>query len=53
MNKYKAARHRCSDYRANVEKHDKDILAAYEQYTLYAGVILGIAFGVMLGVGLC
>lgn len=46
MQKNKAARHRGNYARAN------SLRADYDKYTLYAGIILGIFFGLLIGWGL-
>ena len=52
MRQKKAARHSCSYARARASTSRDSSIIQYERATLYAGLVIGVAFGVMFAVGL-
>lgn len=53
MKQKRATRHRCNDDRAFLSlSRDYAIVAEYERVTTYAALIIGIAFGMCLFIGL-
>ena len=50
MSREEAARRRGNCERANVKK-DTEIIAEFERFSHYAGIIIGLALGIMLFIG--